>query len=461
MAQKKNNNRDLPSFAPGADEIRKALIGVTDDRGIVDIFSPRIARTLTMLEAGFAGRKSPLGAWVFEGPSAMPIHLLVETLGEHWLGETWDGSPPFVYIDCNGYSNSYPGVLSSLLGPIPHDQFGRQVPPLFSRINYPHFYCLAKDNLEKLWGWKNWFEKTYQEDIQRLRENASRFYLDLENLALRQESQYYKELEKKNGFLSLIFFDAVDRAAPELINVIRQILHRGSVIVWPGHLVDFSRATVIMSIYRDESANQLGFRKTDGADDKDVENRRAFYHNRRSKLLRHPQISGLIQDIGENLIILGETTLESQKFQLTKILTGLKKQFQDAGINIKFSPAFIEKFCLNSRDPGLNAFTNARLRIGVDRHILFHIASLVVHKKIRKGARLLFEPKEDVEKFQSLVVIEDSGKDEEILPQEIRKISPTRRLSQIFFRGEEDIKEDENIRRLHERAESILKRLAS
>ncbi|MBI2450392.1 MAG: hypothetical protein HYV47_02550 [Candidatus Nealsonbacteria bacterium] len=450
-------NHILPEFSAKAQDAYKALIAVNNEEGVVK-FSQRVARAITMSEAGFLGENSPLNAFIFHGPVAMPAYLLAETLGQKWLGQTPDGSPSFVYVDCGAFSQSYPGVLSRLIGPLPQSPFMRQSLPLFATLGEPHFRCLAKDFLQRIRSWKAWFEEWYKTDIGMMGENAPRFYQELNNLIAKEEEHYRAELQKKEPFSGLLFLDAVDRACPELLELIRQILRQGNAMVWPDLFIDFSRIIIIMTAYEYQNDGSLGFQVSLPEEKKLKEvDRQELYSKKRHDLVGKSNLSGLIQDIGENLIILEKRTFASQLLQLSEKLTDLKERFQTIGISIEYSDDFIEGLCRNSQDIDFKSFTNSRLQSGISRYILYSIARFVVSQKIKKGASFLFE-KTDSDRFDSRIVLKRQGGGEILTAQDIKKINFGQKVLECAF-TEKDIQSGGVLCELNDQARDIMSRL--
>lgn len=405
MEKSKNLLEDLPRFSSKGEEIYEALTGLQMDDRRVKIFAKRAARAVTAHEAGNFEKSGPLERFLLCGTTFSSISLFVQTLAKTWLGKPWDGSYPFIYVDCGAFHAVYPGMLASLIGPVSPDALGFQTSPLLGQINLPHLKARRGEDLKLLQEWNEGFQKRWSSKIDKLGIRVPEFFREFRVLASGAWQDIYdEEFKKHESFGSVIFFDRINYASQPLRELMLQILHNGSLTLATGTRVDFSDSIIIFSIYIDERLLRkvpIGIR--DETEDflKVSDDLQQTYHRVRKNLLtengKENGSATFVQGVAENLIIISERTRENQTERIKTELERIKGQFKDRGIELIFTPRFIEGFLGDTKElikdgnTTTEVYTEERIVSGLKRHILDALHRLVLFSELRAGSSLCFD----------------------------------------------------------------------
>ncbi len=450
----------VPLFSQGADKAYNALKSINEDDSGLRKFAERVGRALTVFEAGFYDESKPVGSFLFRGSPAAPFRLIAEALGREWFGGMpFDGSPPYIFVDCAAFSASYPGVLARLTGPLPQDSLGRQGTPVFASLYRPHFYVRGGDKLAKLWSWREWFLRDCKEDIQGLK-NKPHFYAEIDNICSREEENHYQRLEAEEPFRGLVLFGNADRAGSELAELIRQIIRQGKVAVLPGSMVNFSRSILLLGVHTDVSLGPLGLPTKDEAMKIRKSYRGEAYKRARREMLGQYPLMGFVQDIGENVFLVDNRNLSSQRFQLIKELEGLSQTLYSLGLRFECSAKLIDFVCRDSFDAVLAAYTDTRLHNSLRRYVFYPLARLALSGALNEGDSLYIDLRDQDGSAETLVRKTRQGEGAVITKKDFDSIALANNAGARAVKSMADIEGDKWLLRVHERAEAALKRIA-
>src|SRR5690606_27897516 len=179
---------------------------------------------------------------------------------------------------------------------------------------------------------------------------------------------------------SVVLFDEIEKAHPEVFNVLLQVLDDGRLTDSKGRIVNFKNTIIIMtsnigSQYLDRM-HGIGFGSSD-------ENEQA-YGNVKDKVMEalrdqfRPEFLNRLDEI----IVFNILPQEAIK-QIVEIqLAGVKKRLADKEISIELSPAALEHLAAKGYSPTYGARPLKRL---IQDKILTKIAQLMVSKGIFEG----------------------------------------------------------------------------
>lgn len=180
---------------------------------------------------------------------------------------------------------------------------------------------------------------------------------------------------------SVVLFDEIEKAHPDVFNILLQILEDGILTDSQGRKVDFKNAVVIMTSNIGarliEEKKNLGFASADINREKEEEENRSVIMN---ELKRHfrPELLNRIDDI----IIFHKLTQEDIAKIAGKMLGGLEKRLQELEITMKVSPEAIEKI----GSIGFDDTYGARpLRRAITAQVEDRISELMLEGKLHQG----------------------------------------------------------------------------
>ncbi len=194
---------------------------------------------------------------------------------------------------------------------------------------------------------------------------------------------------------SVVLFDEVEKAHPDVFNILLQILEDGILTDSQGRKVDFKNAVIIMTSnigarLLDEKKN-LGF-VTEKEAEKEEENNRSIIMNELKKFFR-PELLNRIDDI----IIFHKLTQENIEQIAQKMLHTLEKRLQEMDIIMQVTPEAIHKIA----QIGFDDVYGARpLRRAITSQIEDKISELMLEGKIQKGDTFALTVKDDAFDFE-------------------------------------------------------------
>lgn len=180
---------------------------------------------------------------------------------------------------------------------------------------------------------------------------------------------------------SVVLFDEIEKAHPDVFNILLQILEDGILTDSQGRKVDFKNAVIIMTSNIGarliEERKNLGFSSAEVKKETQEEENRSIIMN---ELRRHfrPELLNRIDDI----IIFHKLTKENIALIAEKMLSGLEKRLKDMEITMKVSPEAIDKI----GSIGFDDTYGARpLRRAITSQIEDRISELMLEGKLHQG----------------------------------------------------------------------------
>ena len=154
---------------------------------------------------------------------------------------------------------------------------------------------------------------------------------------------------------SVILFDEIEKAHPDVFNILLQILDDGRLTDSQGRTVDFKNTVIIMTSnigakLLTENHSSLGF-TDDNSENKEAENTKELVLGELKKAFR-PEFLNRIDDI----IVFDRLSKDEIKEIAVKMLAGLKKRLSDMEIEIEFTDEAISAIA----DKGFDEIYGAR-----------------------------------------------------------------------------------------------------
>lgn len=224
---------------------------------------------------------------------------------------------------------------------------------------------------------------------------------------------------------SVILFDEIEKAHPEVFNILLQILDNGRLTDAKGRVINFKNTVVIMtsnigSQYIDKMQT-IGFNSSE----------KETYENVKEKVLStlkerfRPEFLNRLDDI----IIFDILTQKAIKEIVNIQVEIIKKRLQDKEINLKITDRVLEILAKTGYSPQYGARPLKRL---IQEKILNPIASMMISNKVFSGGTILV----DVKPAHLLgSTLSAAGSDEEFT-FDITKNKRSRRVSTITTKRE-------------------------
>ena len=179
---------------------------------------------------------------------------------------------------------------------------------------------------------------------------------------------------------SIVLFDEIEKAHPEIFNLMLQILEDGNLTDSQGRLISFKNALIIMtsnlgSNHR-EKTHPLGFSSTGSSTSSALEREKRI----KDALYRtfNPEFLNRVDEI----IIFNSLTEKDIEQICQRMLTILSQRLLEVGINVEFDRSVIELLTQNATQEN----TGARmLRREIRRLIENPISSHIIAEEIQKG----------------------------------------------------------------------------
>jgi ATP-dependent Clp protease ATP-binding subunit ClpC len=184
---------------------------------------------------------------------------------------------------------------------------------------------------------------------------------------------------------SVVLFDEIEKAHPDVLNILLQILEEGELVDAKGQTFDFSKAIIVLTSNLGTDFlhdNEIGFNKAiEGMND---EGTRKYLLNNLKKVLR-PELLNRFDEI----VVFKKLTKDSQENILQLLLKEVETTLQKQNITLKLNKK-ATKYLLKE---GYSEEYGARaLRRVVETKLLDKIAELILHlgetKRSAKSAQL-------------------------------------------------------------------------
>jgi hypothetical protein len=411
------------TFGPEAQQVCEALERSNpEDRGVMR-FAKRTARAITAFEGGFTHAAFPLGAFLLFGSPHSPILEYAQLLSQTWIGSRDDGERSCVYIDCAG--------IVSARGTT---EFSRLTGPPTKYPNYPiaqlpalSEYAVTEADFTIRMGEKERaLQKFRQEFLNSQRPLIEQFGGIPVPLHERLEQEFKKIRDEGAPYRSVIVVDNLEFAPPDLLSeIIRPMLNPATlqVLGLQGiEHVSFATSIVILIMHdrwnwMKTQAMPLGFTKPRQPEISDD-----IYRMVRQNLLEDPRFSGLTNDIGDNLILMGLRTALHQQKEFRERLTRLARTFADNfEIQTTWSDEFLEMLVKESFDPDLGFFTERRSESAFEKCAELPLAKKIIGGGVQRKTAISFVTREDKKTSSVSPVLHiQKGEGKVIVPEEIR-----------------------------------------
>jgi hypothetical protein len=377
---------ERPEFSENGRRVYDAVKRVNSDDPSLAILAKRIGRAVTLSDAGYYDNK-PLGIFMLAGAISAPIYSVVEAVADTWIGKPWSETQSFTHIPCAAYRTPFPNVLGNLVGPLPPTASGESPQPLLGRIDWPNFAAREGEMLKKLWTWKKKFQDKWGNRIKRMPYEAERY---IENFLLAQiikeQSKLWKEADNAKQFVSVVFFDGIEQAGPDLASLVYSILHTGSCAILPHGSADFTRSLIFVSTY--EAKTGIGFTPQERCD--------VTYESVRGRMLRDPLLGPVAEESAGNIFAIRDRSKQHQLVRIQERISELKERFGEIGISLDFNETALKFVSEEAYDKTLDAYTESRLRYCVQRHIFYSLALPQNIKRLCRGACANFSFKPEI-----------------------------------------------------------------
>ncbi len=150
---------------------------------------------------------------------------------------------------------------------------------------------------------------------------------------------------------SVVLFDEIEKAHPDVFNILLQILEDGRVTDSQGKTVDFKNTVIIMTSnvgarLITEKQKSLGFTEAAETETADFEKTKDLVMNELKSLFR-PEFLNRVDDI----IVFHKLTKENTSQIAEKMLSGLQAKLRDMDIAMEFTPEAIAAVAEKGYDP--------------------------------------------------------------------------------------------------------------
>ncbi len=184
---------------------------------------------------------------------------------------------------------------------------------------------------------------------------------------------------------SVVLFDEIEKAHPEVFNILLQVLDNGRLTDSKGRVVNFRNTVIIMTsnigAQHIERMEKLGFAKdTDNRDRDNYEDAKNKINNALKDFFR-PEFLNRVDDIMIFDILSRESIKKIVEIQVGQIV----KRLAEKHIDLQISPAVYEYLAKEGYNPQYGARPLRRL---IQSKILTPVANLLISQEVAKGGRI-------------------------------------------------------------------------
>lgn len=181
---------------------------------------------------------------------------------------------------------------------------------------------------------------------------------------------------------SVILFDEIEKAHPEVFNILLQVLDNGRLTDSKGRVINFRNTVIIMTsnigAQHIERMEKLGFSKSQGNRDRENYEEAKDKINSALKDYFRPEFLNRIDDIIIFDILTPEAIKEIVQIQVDEVV----KRLSDKGVELQLSPAVLEHLAKEGYNPQYGARPLRRL---IQNKILTPVANLLIGQQVGKG----------------------------------------------------------------------------
>jgi len=210
---------------------------------------------------------------------------------------------------------------------------------------------------------------------------------------------------------SVILFDEIEKAHPEVFNVLLQVLDNGRLTDSKGRVVNFRNTVIIMTsnigAQHIEKMEKLGFAKNTENRDKDNYDEAKNKINAALKDYFRPEFLNRVDDIIIFDILSPEAIKEIVEIQVNQVM----KRLSDKQIELDLTPAVYDYLSKEGYNPQYGARPLKRL---IQNKILTPVANLLISQEVAKGGKIFVDYHAD--KFSFDVKKKHKGESPIIMP---------------------------------------------
>ena len=214
------------------------------------------------------------------------------------------------------------------------------------------------------------------------------------------EGEQLTEKVRRNPY-SVILFDEIEKAHPDVFNILLQILDDGILTDAQGRRVDFKNTVIIMTsnvgarLITEKQKTSLGFSVTDDSTvEKDFEDLKKIVTDELKKVFR-PEFLNRVDDI----IVFKKLTQNEIKQIASNMINTLKKKLKDMDIDIDFTDKAIETIA----NRGFDDIYGARpLRRAIQSDIEDAISEKILEKDIIPKQKYICDYNDDKFTFEKV-----------------------------------------------------------
>ena len=200
----------------------------------------------------------------------------------------------------------------------------------------------------------------------------------------------------RNRPYSVLLFDEVEKAHPDIFNVLLQVLDDGVLTDSKGRKVDFSNTIIIMT--SNLGATSLRDDKTVGFGARDVRFDHENMEKRMMEELKKAYRPEFINRIDEKVVFHSLTSEDMQ--EVVKIMVQpLISSLAEKGIKLKFQPSALKLLAQESYDPEMGARPLRRI---LQTRVEDHLSELLLAGELKTGQSLKVGVKAGKLKFEVL-----------------------------------------------------------
>ena len=187
-----------------------------------------------------------------------------------------------------------------------------------------------------------------------------------------EEGGQLTEAVRRNPY-SIVLFDEIEKAHPEVLNLLLQILDDGRITDSNGRTVDFKNTIIIMT-------SNLGSEHIlEGHSEKVMDDVKKYFR---------PEFINRIDEI----IIFNQLSKDAISKILVKIINEIENRLKDDNIKLDISDSAIEYFKENGYDPVFGARPLKRL---VSRTIEVILSKMIINNEIKPNNKYLIDYKDE------------------------------------------------------------------
>ena len=194
------------------------------------------------------------------------------------------------------------------------------------------------------------------------------------------------EQVRRNPY-SVVLFDEIEKAHPDIFNVLLQVLDDGRLTDGQGRTVDFTNTLIIMTSNlgtNNITKESIGFMKASDEKNEDIQN--SVSESLKSHF--RPEFLNRIDEI----IVFDSLTQEDLLLIVDKVLIDLSKKISDKKLEIKFN----KKVKQYIADKGFDRFYGARpLRRLLQKEVENKISKMIISNEVKNGDVLQLSVQDD------------------------------------------------------------------